>query len=115
MVKKFVDDETKTWEERFRVLEAHHIEEVTELIEKKKILSAELAKITNEKKKSTKNVVVLLMIALCFVPYAYYNFDMFRAWTRHPIEMFKCGEHTKIYTCASIFAYDKSENTQMQF
>lgn len=30
---RFKDDETKTWEERYRALEKHHIEETTFLIE----------------------------------------------------------------------------------
>jgi hypothetical protein len=30
-IKKFVPDETKSWEERYKALEAHHIEETTAL------------------------------------------------------------------------------------
>lgn len=33
-VKKFVDNESLTWEERFKALEEHHIEETTFLISK---------------------------------------------------------------------------------
>ena len=33
-VKKFVDDETKSWEERFKALEKHHLEETNFLINK---------------------------------------------------------------------------------
>jgi len=33
-VKKFVDDESLSWEERFKALEKHHIEETTFLINK---------------------------------------------------------------------------------
>lgn len=32
--KKYVMDESLSWEERYKQLEAHHIEETTELIEK---------------------------------------------------------------------------------
>lgn len=33
-VKRYVDDASLTWEERYRKLEAHHVEETTFLIEK---------------------------------------------------------------------------------
>ncbi len=33
-VKKFKDDETKTWEERYKDLEKHHVEETQFLIDK---------------------------------------------------------------------------------
>jgi len=33
-VKKFVDNESLTWEERYRLLEKHHMEETKFLIEK---------------------------------------------------------------------------------
>jgi hypothetical protein len=33
-MKKWTDDPTKSWEERFKALEAHHIEETQELINK---------------------------------------------------------------------------------
>lgn len=29
-IKKFTPDETKTWEDRYKALEAHHVEEVNE-------------------------------------------------------------------------------------
>lgn len=32
MIKKHVDDPTKSWEERFKSLETHHIEETTFLL-----------------------------------------------------------------------------------
>ena len=33
-IKKYVDDSSLTWEERYKRLEAHHIEETKELIER---------------------------------------------------------------------------------
>lgn len=33
-VKRFKDDETKTWEERYKELEKHHVEETQFLIDK---------------------------------------------------------------------------------
>jgi hypothetical protein len=33
-VKKYEDDPTKTWEERFRLLETHHVKETTFMIKK---------------------------------------------------------------------------------
>ena len=42
-VPRYVMDETKSWEDRYRQLEAHHIQETTFLIEKVRELAAELA------------------------------------------------------------------------
>jgi hypothetical protein len=41
-VKRHVDDPTKTWEERFRALEEHHIKETTFLVEEVRKLAAEI-------------------------------------------------------------------------
>lgn len=37
-VKKFVDDKTLSWEERFNALQKHHVEETAFLIDKKKTI-----------------------------------------------------------------------------
>ena len=42
-IPKYAMDETKTWEERYRQLEQHHIRETTFLNEKVRELAAELA------------------------------------------------------------------------
>ncbi len=41
---KYVMDETKSWEERYQALEAHHIQETSFLIDKVRELAAALAK-----------------------------------------------------------------------
>jgi hypothetical protein len=41
-VKRHVDDPTKTWEERFRALEEHHIKETTFLVDEVRKLAAEI-------------------------------------------------------------------------
>ena len=41
-VKRHRDDESKTWEERFRDLEKHHVEETQFLIDEIRKLAAEL-------------------------------------------------------------------------
>jgi hypothetical protein len=43
-VPKYVLDETKSWEERYQALEAHHIQETSFLIDKVRELAAALAK-----------------------------------------------------------------------
>lgn len=47
-VPKYVMDETKSWEERYRELEAHHIQETTFLIDKVRELAAALEDKTND-------------------------------------------------------------------
>ena len=46
-VPRYVMDESKTWEERYRQLEEHHVRETTFLIEKVRELAAELARQRN--------------------------------------------------------------------
>ncbi|OAI53307.1 hypothetical protein AYO47_05060 [Planctomyces sp. SCGC AG-212-M04] len=41
-VPRYVMDESKTWEERYRQLEEHHVRETTFLIEKVRELAAKL-------------------------------------------------------------------------
>ncbi len=41
-VKKHKDDPSKTWEERYRALEEHHIQETTFLIDEVRKLAAEM-------------------------------------------------------------------------
>lgn len=41
-IKKYVDDTTLTWEERYKRLEAHHLEETKELIQTIKDLEEKL-------------------------------------------------------------------------
>lgn len=43
-VPKYVMDETKSWEDRYKALEAHHIQETSFLIDKVRELAAALAK-----------------------------------------------------------------------
>lgn len=43
-IKKYVMDESLSWEERYKKLEAHHLEEVTWLIEEVKRLRREKSK-----------------------------------------------------------------------
>ena len=44
-VPRYVMDESKTWEERYRLFEHHHIQETTFLIEKVRELAAEIAEL----------------------------------------------------------------------
>lgn len=41
-IKKYIDDPSLTWEERYKVLEAHHLEETTFLIKRIEELELEL-------------------------------------------------------------------------
>jgi hypothetical protein len=47
-VPRYVMDETKSWEERYRQLEEHHIQETTFLIDKVRELAAALEQHTNK-------------------------------------------------------------------
>jgi len=47
-VKRHVDDPSKTWEERFRALEEHHIKETTFLVDEVRKLAAEIDEIQKE-------------------------------------------------------------------
>jgi hypothetical protein len=46
-VPRYVMDESKTWEERYRQLEEHHVRETTFLIDKVRELAAQLAERRN--------------------------------------------------------------------
>lgn len=48
-IKKYVDDNTLSWEERYKKLEAHHIEETTELLKQIKYLEEELCEVNDTK------------------------------------------------------------------
>lgn len=41
-VKRHVDDPSKSWEERFRALEEHHVKETTFLVDEVRKLAAEI-------------------------------------------------------------------------
>ena len=43
-IKKYVDDASLTWEERYRKLEAHHTEETTYLIERGRAAEREMSR-----------------------------------------------------------------------
>ena len=47
-VKRHTDDPSKTWEERFRALEEHHIKETTFLVDEVRKLAAEIDQIKKE-------------------------------------------------------------------
>ena len=48
-VPRYVMDESKTWEERYRQLEEHHVRETTFLIEKVRELAEQLTKREGER------------------------------------------------------------------
>lgn len=65
MVKKYIDNESLSWEERYSRLEAHYIEETTELVEKltesRRVTSYLMQSITNSHNKLTEVVKLLVL------------------------------------------------------